>query len=302
MRGHDKLGRIAREIDWPVLQAHLASLEWGGIPPLSLFKLLLLGQWYRLEDTDLVEALADRASFRQFTSLSQPLTVWEINRFRLSLARARLERSLFEEVARQLAAHGVGVAPGMLRDAMLVPIEQLATPPAVKIPPRIVPPPSPVQTGESFSFRWKTVAIVFGVIVLVGGGAWITWHNRVENPPLPAEESASPSSPPMAPSVLSSMPAVGAGLHFRSFVANRLHENGEDVLEVRGVIDNQTDERRDMPFLRLTLYEGTRMLVEKVSDPPIPVIDPHGSADFRLTFPQPPAAATRFDVTFTRPR
>ena len=40
-----------------------------GYPPLSLFKALLLQQWYNLSDPGLEDALADRLSFRKFVGI-----------------------------------------------------------------------------------------------------------------------------------------------------------------------------------------------------------------------------------------
>ena len=62
-------------IDWTEIDRRFdgitaASKGEAGWPPLALFKAMLLATWHDLSDVELAEALADRASFRQFCGLS----------------------------------------------------------------------------------------------------------------------------------------------------------------------------------------------------------------------------------------
>jgi hypothetical protein len=95
---------------------------------------------------------------------------------------------------------------------------------------------------------------------------------------------------------------VGAGLAFRNYSSERLMENKNEVLIVRGVIANTTEQPRDIPLLRLALYNDQKLLQEKIIDPPQTTLDEHATVGFRITLPQPDANASRFEVTFTAPK
>lgn len=93
--------------------------------------------------------------------------------------------------------------------------------------------------------------------------------------------------------------AVGAGLAFRNCSSERVDQGGTEVLIVRGVIANTTEQARDVPLLRLALYNDQVFLQEKIFSPPQAGLDGHGTVGFRITMDQPDANATRFEVTFT---
>jgi IS5 family transposase len=91
-------------------------------PPLTMFKALLLQQWYSLSDPQLEEALADRLSFRRFVGLGLEEDVPDystISRFRQQMSGA-LGAQAFAEVNRQLERRGLMVKRGTLIDASLV--------------------------------------------------------------------------------------------------------------------------------------------------------------------------------------
>jgi predicted Zn finger-like uncharacterized protein len=91
---------------------------------------------------------------------------------------------------------------------------------------------------------------------------------------------------------------VGAGLSFRNYNSERLVQDNNEVLIVRGVIANGTEQKHDIPLLRLALYKGTEMLQEKVVSPPQASLDGKGTVGFKVTLEQPHPEATRFEVTF----
>jgi len=122
------LNDLNRIVDWKALERVLdpiyASDEGRpSYPLLTLFKMLLVQQWYGLSDPGLEETVDDRLSFRRFAGL--PLdqgvpdhtTLW---RFRQQLATHGVADLLFEEVNRQLDGHGLIVRKGTLIDATLV--------------------------------------------------------------------------------------------------------------------------------------------------------------------------------------
>lgn len=123
-----RLEKIDALVDWSQVETLLAPVYSSPVgqesyPVLTLFKAQLLGQWYGLSDPELEAALADRLSFRRFVGLGldAPVpdhsTLW---RFRDQLASRQLAEAVFEEIGRQLAAHGLMVKQGTLLDATLV--------------------------------------------------------------------------------------------------------------------------------------------------------------------------------------
>jgi IS5 family transposase len=125
---NERLERIAGLIDWEPLR-RLVSLvrpgETGRPPyePLSMFKALLLAQWYGLSDPALEEALLDRVSFRRFCDLALDAATPDettLCRFRNALQGAGLGDRLFGEVLGQLERAGFVLKAGTLIDATLV--------------------------------------------------------------------------------------------------------------------------------------------------------------------------------------
>jgi predicted Zn finger-like uncharacterized protein len=95
---------------------------------------------------------------------------------------------------------------------------------------------------------------------------------------------------------------IGAGLSFRNYNSERLVQDNNEVLIVRGVIANGTEQKHDIPLLRLALYKGTEMLQEKVVSPPQATLDGKSTVGFKVTLEQPHPEATRFEVTFIAPK
>ena len=122
-----RLERIDGVLKWYRFEKLLKPLrsEVGrpGYPALSMFKALLLQQWYGLSDPGLEEALLDRISFRRFCGFSlDDATPDETTfvRFRAALAETGIAEKLFAEVNRQLEKSGVILKKGTLVDASLV--------------------------------------------------------------------------------------------------------------------------------------------------------------------------------------
>jgi IS5 family transposase len=125
---NDHLERISGLIDWSRIAALVNEVRPGdtGRPPyaaLSMFKALLLAQWYGLSDPGLEEALLDRVSFRRFCGLGLDQATPDettLCRFRNALRRAGLGERLFQEVLAQLEKAGFVLKKGTLIDATLV--------------------------------------------------------------------------------------------------------------------------------------------------------------------------------------
>ncbi len=109
------LDEIAKTFDWSAIDVILRPLHSScdgapAYPPLVMFKIVLLQQWYSLSDPGAEEAVRDRLSFRRFCGV--PLdeetpdhsSIW---RFRQRLAKLGLDEKLTAEVNRQLDARGL---------------------------------------------------------------------------------------------------------------------------------------------------------------------------------------------------
>lgn len=93
------------------------------IPPIVLFKMLLIQQFYNLSDPELEIAVADRISFRQFTGLSFENSVPDetsMVRFRQRLLDGNCYNELFENINGQLKKYNLIVRKATIIDATLV--------------------------------------------------------------------------------------------------------------------------------------------------------------------------------------
>lgn len=125
---NDRLSRIDALIDWKPFAKSLGkvySSDRGrpSNPPLTLFKALLLAQWYNLSDYELEAAIDDRLSFRRFIGLGLDETAPDhsvYSRFRSRMISQGLERGLFDELSRQMDKLGLLIKSGTMVDATIV--------------------------------------------------------------------------------------------------------------------------------------------------------------------------------------
>ena len=112
-------------LDWDDIGHKLKGLykreaSNGGGPepyaPLAMFKLMLLGQWHGLSDTQLEQALRVRLDFMVFTGFEPGCGSFPdattICRFRNRLVHAKLDQTLLRRVNVQLECRGLKVAGG----------------------------------------------------------------------------------------------------------------------------------------------------------------------------------------------
>ncbi len=93
---------------------------------------------------------------------------------------------------------------------------------------------------------------------------------------------------------------LGAGLDIRGVKSDRETEGGVDILIVRGVIANISDKPRDVPLIRVALFDASGKEVQSTVVPPLkPQIEPAGNIGFRARLPDPSPLARRLEVTFT---
>jgi|KBSMisStaDraftv2_1062788.scaffolds.fasta_scaffold351450_2 IS5 family transposase len=120
------LGEADALIDWSEIEQQLegiygASTGRPSYPLLTLFKAMLIQQWYGLSDPRAEEAITDSISFRRFVGLSLADPVPDhstLSRFRTQLGN-RFEK-LQEAFNRQLDRRGLILRQGTLIDASFV--------------------------------------------------------------------------------------------------------------------------------------------------------------------------------------
>jgi len=113
-------------VDWSQIQEQLegiyiASTGRPSYPLLTLFKAMLLQQWYGLSDPRTEEAISDSISFRRFVGLSLSDTVPDhstLSRFRAQLGSRYAE--LQEAFNGQLDQRGLIIRKGTMIDASFV--------------------------------------------------------------------------------------------------------------------------------------------------------------------------------------
>lgn len=135
-KGSKWLEDIDKMIDWGPIEAVLRKVHTSPVgappfPPLPLFKILLLQQWYNLSDEGVEAAVDDRLSFRRFCgfpldqSIPDHATIW---RFREALGKLGLAEAVFDALNAQLEHRGLIVKRGTLVDATI--IKAAAAPPS----------------------------------------------------------------------------------------------------------------------------------------------------------------------------
>ena len=120
------LGDAEKLIDWSAIEKELEGIYSAccgrpSYPLLTLFKALLLQQWYGLSDPRTEEAMGDSISFRRFVGLSLSDSVPDhstLSRFRAQLGN-RFE-NLLAALNAQLSTRGLIVRKGTLIDASFV--------------------------------------------------------------------------------------------------------------------------------------------------------------------------------------
>ena len=125
----DRLAEVEPLIDWEAFRPIIRDLydnrtPKGGRPNVDevmMVKMLVLQAWCGLSDPELERRAADRISFRHFHGYPETIpdatTVWQL---RERLAESRGDRTLWEELQRQLDEKGLGVKKGVVQDASFI--------------------------------------------------------------------------------------------------------------------------------------------------------------------------------------
>jgi len=124
-----RLAHISELIDWMPIRLALDEMydnksEKGGRPNcdvILMFKILVLQQWYGLNDLEVERQMADRISFMSFLGFPNPLpdssTIWL---FKERMAETEKDKVVWAELQRQMDAMGLQVKRGTIQDATFI--------------------------------------------------------------------------------------------------------------------------------------------------------------------------------------
>lgn len=149
--------------------------------------------------------------------------------------------------------------------------------------------------GESGKKGGKGVLIFLLLLIVILGGAGAAGYflraQIVAQWPMLADYYAMAGLP---------VDTLGAGLKFRNVVSERVMENNIEMLVVRGAVENVSETPRDVPTIRLALYDANNNVVQERLIPPTDErLEPGADSGFRIQIEAPPAIARRFEVTFS---
>lgn len=124
-----RLSQISDLIDWMPIRQRLDEMyhnksEKGGRPNcdvILMFKILILQQWFGLNDLEVERQMADRISFMSFLGFPNPApdsrTIWL---FKERMAETGMDKVVWAELQRQLDAMGLRVKRGTMQDATFI--------------------------------------------------------------------------------------------------------------------------------------------------------------------------------------
>ena len=124
-----RLSQISDLIDWMPIRQKLDEMyhnkgEKGGRPNcdvILMFKILILQQWFGLNDLEVERQMADRISFMSFLGFPNPSpdsrTIWL---FKERMAETGMDKVVWAELQRQLDAMGLRVKRGTMQDATFI--------------------------------------------------------------------------------------------------------------------------------------------------------------------------------------
>lgn len=128
-QGKTRLSQISDLIDWTPIRRRLDEMyhnkgEKGGRPNcdvILMFKILILQQWFGLNDLEVERQMADRISFMSFLGFPNPppdsRTIWL---FKERMAETGMDKVVWTELQRQLDAMGLQVKSGTIQDATFI--------------------------------------------------------------------------------------------------------------------------------------------------------------------------------------
>jgi hypothetical protein len=93
---------------------------------------------------------------------------------------------------------------------------------------------------------------------------------------------------------------IGEGLDIQNVKSVRKDVSGVDILMVNGVVANTSNEERQVPMIKVVLYDSSEKEVEKTIVAPLKNILKAGAKiRFSAKLSKPSSLARRMEVTFT---
>lgn len=94
---------------------------------------------------------------------------------------------------------------------------------------------------------------------------------------------------------------LGAGLEIKKVTSARETEQGQDVMIVRGIVGNISEVERDVPLIRVRLYDGDGIMVQDTVAAPIKnKLAPKTTVSFKARLVEPSPLARRLEVIFAK--
>ena len=144
--------------------------------------------------------------------------------------------------------------------------------------------------GVKKALKWTAILLVLAVIA----GAASAWWMRA------AIVTRFPEAEQYYAMVGIDVDTLGLGLEFSNVTPERTAEGGQEVLILRGIVENVTDRERPLPGIELGLYDqGGSQVQSKTALPPVNRLDPGATVGFRIRLPSVSPRAHRFEVFFT---
>lgn len=170
------------------------------------------------------------------------------------------------------------------------------------IDPETIPDPEPIpqvlsqpeaEVEPKKKSRLGMIIAVVVAILLIGGGGAAAFFFR------DAIMKAVPFTATVYGLVGLGGETLGAGLDIRNVKSERENQAGTDVLVVRGMIANVSETPRNVPMIRVALFDVNNKEIQTTTTKPTkPSIEKGAELGFRAEIRDPSPLARRLEVTF----
>lgn len=153
--------------------------------------------------------------------------------------------------------------------------------------------PKPGLEGGKRSRVLLWLVVVLVVLGGTGGGIWYKRAEIVEMFPQAAAVFEALNIP---------TPSSTSMLQVKDIVADRFVQNGADILVVKGIITNTSEQPRPVPMLRLGLYDAANALIQETSGKALSeTLAPGDSTRFTIQLEHPSLSAHHFEIGYVTP-
>lgn len=146
------------------------------------------------------------------------------------------------------------------------------------------------QSGRGGLVVWSLVALL-----ALSGAVFSAYAFRMQL------VAALPAAAPVYEALGIEARPVGAGLAIRNVMPERRRTADGDILILRGVVANTTDQPLRVPSLQVSIYRGSQLSQRKVVSPPREELAPGETVSFNLTVQAADPLADQVTVSFATP-